>query len=129
MSRLLHEIDRNQEQVRTIGGAIADIEMIQALQPDAFSGDAFSVAIDCMRIQRTRLMSHISKLKALYDSPVPERDEVKEALLRQRQAASDYSDYDVLSDAIRAVEGAPIPPKRVRAAKIIVGEDKRGDYS
>jgi len=93
MSRLLHEIDRNQEQVRTIDCAIEDIEMIQALQPDTFGSDALSVAIDCMMIQRTRLLRNLSTLKALHDSPIPERDEVGEALLRQRQAASDYSDY------------------------------------
>lgn len=94
MSRLLHEIDRNQEHVRTIDGAIVDIEMIQALQPDALGSDAFSIALYCMRIQRNRLLSHVSKLKALQESMTS--DPVADALLRQRHNASGY---DVVADA------------------------------
>lgn len=98
MSRLLYEIERNEVNARKISNAIEDIEMIQVLQPDAFSAAAFSVAIDCMTIQRTRLLSHVSKLKALQESPV--KDAVVDALKRQR---ADLSGYDVVADAVATV--------------------------
>lgn len=100
VSRLLHEIERNEVEATKINGAIADIEMIQALQADAFGSNAFSIALDCMRIQWDRLMVDARKMRALHDSPVPERDEVKEALLRQRR---DVSGYDVVADAASVI--------------------------
>ena len=99
MSRLSYDIEANEARISNIEDAIEHVEMVRDLGTDGAHVIAMSVAIDCMKGERTRLLSHVSKLKALQESPV--KDAVSDAIRRQR---ADQSGYDVVADAASTVE-------------------------
>ena len=74
--------------------------MVRDLGPEGEHTRAMGIALDCMRGERTRLLSHVSKLKALQGSMTGEI-QWADALRRQR---ADLSGYDVVADATSTVD-------------------------
>lgn len=97
MSRLTSDIETNEARIKNIEDAIDYIEMVRDLGPDGEHVIAMSVAIDCMMMERVRLLSHVSNLKAVKASPV------KDAIVRQRGAAAEWIDDGIVAQALEGI--------------------------
>ncbi len=97
MSRLALDIEANEDRIKRIEDAITRVEMGRDLGPGGEHADAMSVAIDCMMAERVRLLSHVSKLKAVKATPV------KDAIVRQRLSAVEWIDDALVAQALEGI--------------------------